>query len=253
MSNIDLINKRIKELDSQYEEAQKQLLGLENTIVNLKKYAGYIVRTGEFNNYPKRMSDESWRRRATEMIKELMKIDKETYPTFNSVLVPIYLRLRDVYGVVLDQLRKDFRYNTYTLRYPSAFEAISADDTIREIFDSLLMELFPADYFDDEVLSSIYEGGDEVACVKESPEEIIMKIIIPLAAKCNDDSYGYINTFNNVCENMGCSWNNLQTRFMHKNNLEKMPSKLTVIVGNDSVLRKFKKTVRVMLENCDNI
>lgn len=113
MSNIDLINKRLKELDAQYEEAQKQLRGLENTIVNLKKYASYIVKTGEFNKTPKRMSDEAWRRRAFEMIKELMRVDKATYPTFNSVLVPIYTRLRDVYGVVLDQLRKDFRYNTY--------------------------------------------------------------------------------------------------------------------------------------------
>lgn len=253
MSNIDLINKRLRELDAQYEEAQKQLRGLENTIVNLKKYAGYIVKTGEFNNNPKRMSDEAWRRRASEMIKELMKVDRETYPTFNSVLVPIYIRLRDVYGVVFDQLRKDFRYNTYTLRYPSAFEAISADDTVREIFDSLLMALFPADYFDDEVLDIIDEGGEEVACVKETPEETVMKIIIPLAIKHNDDSYGYIDTFNDVCENMDCSWNNLQTRFMRKNNLEKTPSKLTVIVSNDSVLRKFKKTVRVMLENCEDL
>lgn len=253
MSNIDLINKRLKELDAQYEEAQKQLRGLENTIVNLKKYASYIVKTGEFNKTPKRMSDEAWRRRASEMIKELMRVDKATYPTFNSVLVPIYTRLRDVYGVVLDQLRKDFRYNTYTLRYPSAFEAISADDTVREIFDSLLMALFPDDYFDDEVLDIIDEGGGEVACAKETPEETVMKIIIPLAVKCKDDSYGYINTFDNVCENMNCSWHNLQIRFMRKNNLEKMPSKLTIIVSNDNVLRKFKKTVRVMLENCKDL
>ncbi|MDO4562211.1 MAG: hypothetical protein Q4C12_00095 [Clostridia bacterium] len=211
--NEDLLNKRIKELDSLYEQALKQITGLQNTIVNLKKYAGYIVKSGDFTSVPSRMSNEAWRKRASEMIRELIKLDKKNYPTFNSVLYPIYIRLRDVYGVVLDQLRKDFRYDNYTLRYPSAFEAISSDDVVREIFDSLLISLFPKDYFEDEVLSAI-ERGDAVECIIEQPEEIMMKIIAPLAIKNNDDSYGYINTFESVCDNMDCSWGNLQTRYI---------------------------------------
>ena len=145
------------------------------------------------------------------------KVDKKNYPTFNSVLVPIYIQLRNVYEVVLDQLRKDFRYNNDTLRYPSAFEAISDDGMIRSIFDSLLIGLFPDDYFKDEVLDYIErsENGEEVV-LADTPEEIILKIIAPLAIKRNDESYGYIETFELVCAHMQCSWGNLQIRYMNK-------------------------------------
>lgn len=120
MFNEELIKKRIKELDNQYEQALRQLAGLEKTIRDLKRYASNLVSTGDFTEKPTRMSNEAWQKRASETIKELMKTDKKNYPTFNSVLVPIYIRLRNVYGVVLDQLRKDFKYKYDTLCYPSA-------------------------------------------------------------------------------------------------------------------------------------
>lgn len=183
------------------------------------------------------------------MVKELMKTDKVKYPTFNSVLVPIYIKLRDVYGVVLEQLRKDFRNKYDTLRYPSAFEAISGDDAVRDTFDSILIGLFPDDYFIDDALE-IIERGEAVA-YSNSPSEVLKEIISPLALKNNDDSFGYSKTFEDVCENMDCSWSNLQTRYKNKNPTEDEPSKLTIIVTNDAVLRKFKKTVRDMLEKCN--
>lgn len=244
--NNDLISRQLDELRAEYEQAKRQLNGLERSIEKLEKHASYIVQTGDFLKKPLRVSNEAWRRRASETIKDLMKTDKNSYPTFNSVLVPIYIKLRNVYGVVLDQLRKDFRYKYDMLRYPSAFEAISDDDTIRDIFDSLLIGMFPDDYFDDEVLSIIERGG-ALDCQKK-PEELIMKILVPLAIKLDDDSFGYSRTFDMVCDNMDCAWHNLQTRFMKKNGLNELPSTLTIIVSNDNVLRKFKKTVRVMLE-----
>lgn len=252
MFSEDLIKKRIKELDDQYEQALRQLAGLEKTIRDLKRYASNLVSTGDFTEKPMRMSNEAWKKRASETIKELMKTDKRNYPTFNSVLVPIYIRLRNVYGVVLDQLRKDYKYKYDTLCYPSAFEAISDDDTVRDIFDSILVGLFPDDYCDDEVLTYI-EGGGEIACVQDQPEELILKILVPLAIKRKDDSFGYAETFDLVCERMDCSWGNLQTRYMNRNNLEEAPSKVTIIVSNANVLRKFKKTVRILLENNCNL
>lgn len=249
MLDEELINKQIKELDAQYEQALRQLAGLASTIRDLKKYAGHLINTGDFSVKPQRMSNEAWRGRASELVKELIRVDKKTYPTFNSVLKPIYIQLRNVYGVVLDQLRKDFRYNNDTLRYPSAFEAISDDDVVRELFDSILLGLFPDDYFEDEVLLAIENGEDTELVEVEKPEEIILKIIAPLAIKRNDDSYGYVDTFNWVCDQLDCSWGNLQTRYMNKNNLTETPSKLTIIVSNANVLRKFKKTVRVALDD----
>ena len=255
MLTEELVNRRLREVNAQYEQALRQLAGLNNTIINLQKYASHLISVGDFSARPQRLSNEAWRKRASEMIKELIKVDKKNYPTFNSVLVPIYIQLRNVYGVVLDQLRKDFRYNNDTLRYPSAFEAISDNDMIRNIFDSLLIGLFPDNYIVDEALNCIERGeNNEEAVLDEPPaEEMILRIIAPLAIKRKDKSYGYIETFELVCANMKCSWGNLQTRYMGKNNIEDPPSKVAIITSNANVLKKFKKTICALLEGDEDL
>lgn len=248
--NEDLIKRRIEDIDAQYNQVIGQLAGLDKTIRDLKQCANWLIRSGDFNINTQRMSNEAWRKRASETIKELMRIDSGTYPTFNSVLIPIYIKLRDVHGVVLDQLRKDYKYKYDLLRSPSGFEAISDDDTVRDIFDSLLVDMFPKNYFKDEAIEMI-EAGNTAAYINNSPEETIIKIILPLATKSGDDSYGYINTFDSVCSQMECSWGNLQTRYMNRNNLKEPPSKALIILSNPNVMRKFKKTVRAMLDKYD--
>lgn len=248
----EVINRNLNEVQKQYERALRQLAGLNNTIRDLQAYASHLIDVGDFSVCPKRLSNEAWRKRATEMIKELIKIDKENYPTFNSVLVPIYIKLRNVYGIVLDQLRKDFRYNNDTLRYPSAFEAISDDDVVRDIFDSILISLFPDNYFNDDVLEFIKEidNGNKTS-LSDSPDEIILRIIAPLAIRKNDLSKGYCQTFEFVCIYMNCDWKNLQTRYMNKYKSTKEPSRASIIVNNQNVLKKFKKTVCLLLEDCE--
>lgn len=211
-----VITRRLNEIDNQYRQAVRQLEGLNNTIISLQKYASHLIDTGDFSSAPQRLSNEAWRKRASEMVKELIKIDRNNYSSFNSVLVPIYIELRNVYGVVLDQLRKDFRYNNNTLRYPSAFEAISDDTMIRDIFDSLLIGLFPDGYFTDDVLNFIErrENG-EVATLDKSA----------LAIKRDDESQGHSNSFEFVCSHMNCSWGNFKTRYMNKNKVEKPQQK----------------------------
>ena len=254
MNYDDTIAFRLKEVDKQYKQALKQLEGLNNTIINLQDYASHLIETGDFSSAPKRLSNEAWRRRATEMIKELVKIDRIHYPSFNSVLIPIYTKLRDVYGVVLEQLRKDFRYDCNTLRYPSAFEAISNNDMIRDIFDSLLIDLFPEEYFADEVLTFIKKKEcGKVPTLDKSPRETIVDIIAPLAVKRGDESKEYSKTFELVCSYMDCSWGNLQTRYIHKYKVENSPTKEEIIINNANVLRKFKKIVSALLENDKNL
>lgn len=248
--NEDLIRRRIEDIDAQYNQVMGQLAGLDRTIRDLKQCANWLIHSGDFNIKTQRTSNEAWRKRASETIKELMRVDSGTYPTFNSVLIPIYIKLRDVHGVVLDQLRKDYKYKYDLLRSPSGFEAISDDDTVRDIFDSLLVDMFPKNYSKDEVLE-IIETGNADAYIKNSLEEIIVKIILPLATKIGDNSYGYINTFDSVCSQMECSWGNLQTRYMNRHNLKAPPSRTLLILSNPNVMRKFKKTVRAMLEDYD--
>lgn len=250
--NDDSIAVKIKELRNQYDQIERQLCGTLETINNLEKCARQIIKTGNFLDKPLRMSNKAWRKRVSETIKELMRVDRITYPTFDSVLVPIYIKLRDVYGVVFDQLRKDYKYKYDMLYYPSAFEAVSDDDTIRNIFDSLLIDMFPKSYFVDEAME-LLENDGEFSSKECLPAEMLIKIIQPLAIKAGDNSYGYIDTFNNVCSQMDCSWGNLQTRYMNKNNLSEPPSRSTIIIENTGVLRKFKKTIRIMIDQQNKI
>ncbi len=140
-------------------------------------------------------------------------------------------------------------------RYSSAFEAISDDDMVRSIFDSLLVGLFPDDYFKDEALECIERGDnyEETTTVDEPPEEIILKIIAPLAVKRNDNSYGYIDTFKFACDHMKCSWGNLQTRYVNRNDVSEPPSKAVIIASNASVQKKLIKTVRSLLADNNDL
>lgn len=245
-NEISWEEKRLREIKAQFQQAERQLQGLRRTIENLDTY----IKTDKPDAPPFRMSNAAWRKRTSEMIRELVKTDKESYPTFNSVLVPIYIKLRDVYGIVLEQMRKDYIYKYDTLRYPSAFEVISDDDVVRGIFESLLLSMFPTVYFSDEAFLLSEQGDiDHIADMQRTKQEqAIMHKIVPLAIKKNDESHEYMNTFEEICSQMDCSWHNLQVRYMHKHKLDCLPSKLTVIAANDTVRRKFQKTIRVLLE-----
>lgn len=97
---------------------------------------------------------------------------------------------------------------------------------IRDIFNSLLISLFPDGYFTDDVLSFIErrENG-EVATLDKSARDAIVEIITPLTIKCGDKSQGHSNAFEIVCSHMNCSWSNLKTRYMNKNKVEKPQQK----------------------------
>lgn len=247
MLDDDLIITRIKELRNQYDQTERQLYAIGESVNNLEKCASQIIKADNFSNEPIRISNKAWRRRASETIRELMRVDRVNYPTFDSVLISIYIKLRDVYGVVFDQLRKDYKYKYNMLCFPSAFEAISDDNTVRDIFDSLLVDMFPESYFNDEAIETL-ESRCESTNGEYLSEEMLIKIIQPLAIKMGDNSYGYINTFNHVCSQMDCSWSNLQTRYMNKNGLSEPPHISRIILDNVRVLRKFKRTTRIMID-----
>ena len=249
MDTNEIIKRRLSEINEQYGRVLKRLEGLNQTIIELQEYASGIISTKDFTNIPNRLSNAAWRKRAAEMIKELTKINRSTYPSFDSVLVSIYKKLRDVYGIVLDQLRKDFRCNYNTLRYPSAFEAISDNDQVRDIFDSILLDLFPDNYFVDTVLECVEHGEDNsLESADQASHETIIKIIEPLAVLRNDSSPEYQETFKEVCAFMDCSWKNLRTRYINRFGADSAPSREKIILSNNNVMRKFKNAVRIQLE-----
>lgn len=276
MDYKDIVQARVKEVELLYNQIIRQASGLRKTMEKLVKYANTIIESGEFDARPYRMSDTAWQKRATDTIKELLK--RGSYSTTNEVLSAIYIDLRDTYGVVLDQLRKDYRENNDLLRYPSAFEAISGDDMVRSIFDSILLAMFPEDYFQDEVLMQI-EGTNtqdsipesqpviEDSAESESDENIqstaeedsseqekaevetqIAGIVSELAELLNDTSFGNGKTFEFICDNMECHWGYLATQYRRKNQTQVSPSRYTIVIENARTRSIFEKTARRLIK-----
>lgn len=191
-----------------------------------------------------------WQTDMKNVVYELIGMDKETFPTYNAVLKAVYLKMRDNYGIVIDQIRKEYR-DRYGLDYfPDAMEAIADDSVSRQIFETILRSFFPDDYWShrDGVLDAECK---KVKCVEKTTEDEIREIIRPLAEKYNDISKGWNMTFQIVYKNMDCSWSRLQIRYRKANNLKANPRKLTIVANNPAVFRKFKKTVHELLDKED--
>lgn len=188
----------------------------------------------------------SWQTDMKNIAYELIHINREEFPTYNSVLKAVCLRMRNVYGIVLEQLRKEYR-DRYGLDYfPDTLEAVSDDKISRELFETILRGLFPEDYW------SHRDGvvDDKYTEVK-TQEDVVRDLIKPLAEKYNDTTKGYAKTFRVVYKRMGCSWSNLQTRYKNNNNLKTVPQKITIVINNKDVFRKFKKCIFELLDETD--
>ena len=185
----------------------------------------------------------SWQSDMKNLVYELMKIDNDSFPTYNSVLKRVCLKLRDVYGIVIDQLRKEYKSKYGVDRASDVLEIISESNTEKDLFESVLRSLFPAGYWHHE---------DGVACADYSTEKarevVVRELIEPLAKKYNDSSKGYNKTFREVYKNMDCAWGNLQTRYKRVNRLKANPQKFTIVVNNPTVFKKFKRTVGELLD-----
>lgn len=244
----EIINNAVQEtLNKMFSEFESKIeVNMTNKMNVMSNSFAYIVKVLEDSGIATSNIDKhkiSWQTDMKNIAYELIHINKEEFPTYNSVLKAVYLKLRNVYGIVLDQLRKEYK-DRYGLDYfPDALEAVSDDKTSRDLFEMVLRGLFPQDYW------SHKDGviDDEYSEIK-TQEEIVRDIIKPLAEKYNDATKGYNKTFRVVYKRMGCSWSNLQTRYKNSNNLKTTPQKLTIVINNQDVFRKFKKCVRELLD-----
>lgn len=191
----------------------------------------------------------SWQTDMQNIIYELIQINKTEFPTCNSVIKAIYIKMRNVYGIVLDQLRKEYRDRYGLDYYPNALEAVADDEVARKVFESILRDLFPDNYWSYKV------GVVDDTYTREpaqTQEDIVRSIIKPLAEKYDDKSKGYNRTFRIVYQKMDCAWSNLQTRYKKNNNLKTTPQKLTIVINNPRVFREFKKCVRELLDEVND-
>lgn len=245
---LDLINKSIENAFMQFEEKfEKNMSSRMNIMSNSFEY---IVKALESSGIATNNIDKgkiTWQTDMKNIIYELINIDNISFPSYNSVLKRIYIKMRNVYGIVIDQLRKEYR-DKYGLDHnPDALDAISDDAVSRKVFESTLRGLFPTGYWscksgviDDEYIE--YKGANETQI------ERVMKIIMPLASKNRDSSEEFEETFNKVYKRMDCCWGNLQTRYKNINNTVEDPDKIILVATNPNVFRKFKRCVRQLLD-----
>lgn len=184
----------------------------------------------------------TWQTDMKNLSYELMNVRKYDFPTYNSVMRTVYSKMRNVYGIVLEQIRKDYK-DKYGLDYsPDVLEAIGDNKNIKNIFESILKGLFPDEYW------CCGEKYSEDGVESKSREAMVRELIKPLAEKYDDHSKGYNKTLRIIYSRMDCSWSNLQTRYKKTNGLRAIPQKITIVINNPEVYRKFKKSVRELLD-----
>lgn len=242
------LQKRLDEIMKLYNQTMRQADGLSIRVRELERYINRLLDTGDFSIQTPATSNESWCNRAIEMVKELVKINRGKYPTDASVLTDVYRKMRDAYGIVLDQLRKEYRINNDTLRSVSTLEAIADNLSMRDIFDAILLDLFPRDYFNDNILEAANGNmNNNTDCFEDKDKivALVRGVLESLKIKDND-TMNYISIYSQALNRMPCHWDNLETRYMNKNPNNGKPTKMMLINTNPLVFNKFKSAVKTL-------
>lgn len=239
------VEKTITEMFSRFENRFET--NMANKMNVMSNSFAYITKMLEDSGIASTNIDKrriTWQTDMKNIIYELVSINRSAFPSYNSVIKTVCLRMRDVYGVVIDQLRKDYRDKYNLDSSPDILEVISDNKTVKNLFETIIRGLLPKDYqFRDDNLS------DDEYSDRNRQEDAIKELIKPLAEKYNDSSKGYSKTLRVVYKHMDCSWTNLQTRYKNNNNLKTTPQKMTIITNNQYVFRKFKKCVQKLLDD----
>ena len=180
--------------------------------------------------------DEEWKAKQFATMKSLIKEYPE-YKKINIVLRKIYAKMRNVYGIVLEQEYKDYCERHNTSGHISTIEVVSDKEMLRSLFSSIL-----ADMFHTNTITS--EHRQTMANTVVDP---VRETIKPLIEKYHDISKGGNNTFRKVYSAMDVSWNMRRSRYRNSHNLKNYPSKMTVVKSNPKLLKMFCDTVNQML------
>lgn len=105
----DAVRATLGELFSEFEN--KIEVNISNKMNVMSNSFAYIVKILEDSGIATSNIDKrkiSWQTDMKNIAYELIHINKKEFPTYNSVLKAVYLKMRNVYGIVLDQLRKEY-------------------------------------------------------------------------------------------------------------------------------------------------
>lgn len=201
----------------------------------------------EISQYEAQFDNKEWKDNVYSIVKQICDADPYTYPITNSDFINskvclrrIYAQMRDIYGFVEQQERKEYmkRHNSSTSNI-STIELVADNSQWKDIFNNLLQEK----------LESITDVQAEQPCLSYSVQRYayLTDIIKPLAEKYHDDSKGYSATYRRVYKQMGCDFKRLLSRYRNVHNLKNKPSKRKLISERPDLERRFKKAVDFLL------
>lgn len=141
-----------------------------------KRYTTFDGRKGTTDRpesiKPTNTPELEWKLAMRRMIDKMVKEFPDRYQTFNTVLVKVYLRMRDVYGIVLEQYVKEYRAIFGNDQKVSKLDIISHDETLRSLFEPILTDMYENTKAAAEKVKEI-----DLALLNKSKQEIIQPLI----------------------------------------------------------------------------
>lgn len=148
----------------------------------------------------------------------------------------IYRYINKNYGVVWDQEIREYKERNKTHMLPSTIDVVQDKPIIRSIFESVLSDL--------EYKYCRQKNGTE------SPVCWVDQVVAPLVKKYNDHSTSPMVTYRKIYrrmnENGKIAWKNMTTRYINEHG--KKPSKKDLIETRPTLRKKFRQTVKELME-----
>ena len=172
-----------------------------------------------------------WKDQIYELAREAYMRNPTAYEGVNEVLSQLYIKLRNVYGFVVQEAKGRYRENHPGIGRIKTIDVVVADEQLRSIAVNLLSD-----------------AVDGCAEVKVSPLD---EIIRPLIEKYKDKSPHGTATYRVVYNRMDVNWKNRETRYRKKLGIsDDKPVRKTAIINNsESLLREFKDTVERLIKD----
>lgn len=181
-----------------------------------------------------------WKMAMRKRVDALSKDYPELYADFNTVLRKIYRKMRDVYGIVMEQCAKDYRGGAGEGR-TSYLEIISEDAKLRSIFEPILsnMEEDSRKEMERRRLAAEAEMG-------KSRQEIIHPLIKARGDKSTFGCSTYTTVHSRMRKN-GVKFKDYAERYKRDNNLNRTVKNGELIDNIPELKREFARAVAELM------
>lgn len=178
--------------------------------------------------------DFVWKKEMLSKTKEAVKVDPERFESPKDVLREVYVKMRNVYGIVWEQVLKDYKEKYDLDEQVKKTDAISDNEQLKSIFEGILFDLA--------------QPTPVAAAPESSGLNPVQEAILPLIQKRNDKSLNSNWTYQAVYKRMDISWSNRLTRYRKSHHMTANPKKTVLIQSDENLLKIFKDTIKKMMQ-----